>query len=285
MMKSKPYLKSLANPALLFSLVLLLAGCENQIPPTYQEKNIPFLIKQICKDEYKLDVTTKRVGSTLWIYAPMEKILHKEYGLSEDKIFDEEIMNKLRNILTTAGRVLISSDNTPDFFALLASDINIGLDYTIIGNTLDIKKSYAGFIPWTEANRRYVMRFKLSPESVGDTTGSHFEASDIKLPDFLAEQIAQRIGMQLQGENLKEYFKVEKSEGRFDKGTFMFEYAIQQIATPGKEIDMKKEILNIISYCLHTYEFKDFYMVGLKNSVTGDELTLNQAAIWEKPID
>ena len=286
-MRLKPSLKNSEKVALLFNLALCLnlAGCQSQIEPTYKEKDIPYFVKQICKDEYRLDVTTKRTATTLWIYAPLTKILDKEYGIKEDKIFDEEMLDKLRNILTTIGRVLISSDNTPEFFALLASDINIGIDYIVIGNVLDIKKSYAGFLPWTEANRRYVIKLKLDPEAIGDTTGKHLEAYDVKLPDFLSEQIAQRIGVQFQEEGRKKYFKVEKAEGKFLNDTFILEYAIQQIAKPDKEIDIKKEILNTITYCIKTYEFKDFSLLELTDLVRQDKLVLNKAAIWARPTE
>jgi hypothetical protein len=262
-------------------------SCQGKIEPTYKEKDIPSIVKKICKDEYGLDVTTQRTHNTLWIYAAVEKILHKDYGVKKDKIFDEELVDKLRNILNTVGRVLISSDNTPDFFALVASDVKIGLDYTIIGNVLDIKKSYAGFIPWTEANRRYVLKFQIAPSAIGDYEGWHLKAYDIKLPDFLAEQIAQRIGLSLQEENLKNYFQVEKSEGKFSDGIFTFEYAIKQIAQSEKEkeIDIEKTALNTIAYCLKTYEFKDFSGVTVKNLISGNTLELNQAAILTKPTD
>jgi hypothetical protein len=242
------------------------------------------MVKQICKDEYNLDVTTKRTSTTLWIYAPLNKILHKEYGLTEGKIFDEGMTDKLRNILTTIGRVLISSDNTPDFFALVASDINIGLDYTLIGCVLDIKKSYAGFIPWTEANRRYVMRFKITPEAIGDKTGQHLEAYSITLPDFLAEQIAQRIATKFQEEGLKKYFKLTKSEARFSNDAFVFEYAIERIAEPNKKIDIKNEVLNTVTYCIKTYEFRDFLLVEINDLTGKDKTLLSREAIWSRPM-
>lgn len=265
--------------------IIFLSGCQGKIEPTYKEKDIPSIVKKICKDEYGLDVTTQRTHNTLWIYAAVDKILHKDYGVKKDKIFDEELMDKLRNILNTVGRVLISSDNTPDFFALVASDVKIGLDYTIIGNVLDIKKSYAGFIPWTEANRRYVLKFQIAPSAIEDYGGWHLKAYDIKLPDFLAEQIAQRIGLPFQEENLKDYFRVEKSEGKFTQRVFTFEYAIKQIAPPEKEIDIEKTVLSTIAYCLKTYEFKDFSGVIVKNLISGDTLELNQAAILTKSTD
>lgn len=288
MMRLKPSSKNSAKPALLFNftlfLLLFLSSCSKPIEPTYKEEDIPYLVKQICKDEYNLEVTTQRTTTVLWIYAPLSKILHQDYGTKEDKIFDEEMSDKLRNILTTIGRVLISSDNTPEFFALTASDINLGLDYTIIGNVLDIKKSYAGFIPWTETNRRYVIGFRIAPEAIGDSSGTHLQVYEINLVDFLAEQIAQRIGAQFQGEERKKYFKVEKSKGSFRNDTFIFEYSIEQILKPPKEIDIKKEILNTITYCIKTYEFKDFTMVEINDLIRQDKLILSNATIWARPI-
>jgi hypothetical protein len=288
-MRLKPSLKNTENPALLFSIIfsiiIFLSGCSAEIKPTYKEEDIPRIVQEICKKEYGLDVITKRAPSTLWIYAPVSKILHKEYGIKPDKLFDDEMSDKLRNILTTVGRVVISSDNAPEFFALLASDTKLGLDYTIIGNILDIKKSYAGFIPWTEANRRYVMKFKASPEAIGDSTGVHFLAYDIKLQDFLGEQIAQRIAVRFREEGLDKYFKVEKSEGKFNNGTFTFAYQINQIAEPHKKINILKEILNTVTYCLKTYEFTDFSGVELHNLATQEKLILNKEGVLERPMD
>lgn len=284
-MRSRQFSRILARPALLFSLasLLLVAGCQSRIEPTYKESDIPSIIKKICQDEYKLDVTTKRTDSTIWIYAPMTKMLHKDYGKQEGKIFDEDLIEKLRNILITIGRVLISSDNTPDFYALTASDINLGIDYTLMGSVLDMKKSYAEFIPWPEANRRYVIKFQLSAEAIGDKTGAHVKTYSIKLPDFLADQIAQRIAASLQEENLKTYFQVDKCEGRYDKNVFYFDYNIKQLAKPKEEIDLSKKMLDTISYCLQTYEFSNFSGVVLTDLATQSRMDFNKAAILGRP--
>lgn len=267
MMKSKRYLKSLARPALLLSLAVLtalpLCGCSKPIEPTYKEENMPDIVKQICRDEYALDVTTTRTENTLWIYAPISKMIHKEYGIKEDKLFDDEMLTKLRNVLTVIGRVLVSADKTPEFFALVAADVNLGLEYMLVGTALDIKKSYAASIPWTEANRRFVVKLKLVPEAVGDLAGTHLNTYDIKLPDFLADQIAQRINAHFQEENLKKYFKVQSLGGRYSGSRFIIDYTIEQIMQPDKEIDVRKEVLGIVAYCISTYEFKDFSEIQL----------------------
>mgnify|MGYP001584891944 FL=1 len=277
----------MVKSALLFSLLICISfsGCQNPTESTYKEEDIPYLVKKICKEEYGLDVTTKRTDTTLWIYAPLTKILDKEYGIKEGKMFDSEMMDKLRNILTTIGRVLISSDNTPEFYALLASDINLGIDYTLIGSVLDTKKSYANFIPWTEANRRYIIRLALAPQAIGDSSGEHLNAYDVKLPDFLAEQIGQRIGARFQEEEWKKYFKVDKSEGRFANNTLIVEYSISEIAKPNKEIDIREEMLNIIAYCLKSYEFKDFSGIELSDLAKQDKLILGSQAILARPTE
>lgn len=287
MMKSKLFLKNSIKSALRFSLFLSIFfyGCQSNIEPTYKENDIPAVVKKICLNEYNLDVTTQRTPTTLWIYAPLEKILHKDFGTDSEKIFDEEISEKLRNILTAIGRVLISCDNTPEFYALVASDINIGLDYTIIGNVLDLKKAYAGFTPWTESNKRYVIKFSTNSEAVKDLTGLHLKAYDITLPDFLANQIAQRINTYFQDVERKKYFKVEKSEGEFNNGNFIFSYSINQTSNSPQRIDIVKEILKIISYCLKTYEFKAFSSVEINGASGQDKFTLSKEAILAIPED
>jgi len=287
-MKSRRFSRNSAKSVLLLVSVFFavwLQGCSTDIPPTYQEKDIPYLVKKICKEEYGLNVTTRRTQTTLWIYAPVEKILHKDYGVKEDKIFDEELSDKLRNILTTIGRVLISSDNTPEFYALQTSDIDLGIDYTMIGSALDTKKSYSGFIPWTEANRRYVIKFKLAPEAVNDKTGAHVKYYDITMAEFLTDQIAQRIGAAFQDENMRKYFEVQKSEGQFKDGTFRFIYAIKQIGNPPEPVSIRKKIIEIATYCIQTYDFKDFTAIEFVDELKDDTLLLNRGAMWARPKD
>lgn len=280
-MKLKRYLKNSAKAALLFSLALLALGCSARIEPSYKEKDIPEVVKRICKDEYNLDVVTIRTGNTLWIYAPLNKILDKDFGAAKDKFFDEEVADKLRNILTTIGRVIISSDKAPEFFALLASDINLGLDYTIIGNVLDTKKSYAGFLPWTEANKRFVINIQANPEAIGDKTGVHLKAYDIKLPDFLAKQIAQRIELNFRQKKNADNFEVTSVVSEFLNKSFTFDLNIKKIGPEAEKIELIDEALKIAAFVIDSYEFKDFEALTLRDlnsnkSITFGKLTLEK---------
>jgi len=278
-------MNSVKSALLLFSFFLYvnLSGCQNSLEPTFKEEDIPYFVKQICKNEYKLDVIIKSTETTLWIYVPLAKILHKDYGIKEDKILDENMTDKLRNILSTVGRVVLSSDKAPEFFALWASDINIGLDYILIGNVLDIKKSYAESLPFTELNKRYVMKFNINPEAIQDTQGRHIKPYNITLPDFLTQQIIQRISVEFQGEGLKKYFKVEKVDGIFNNDAFILEYSIKPLLKPDRPIDVMKKVLGTVTYCIKIYEFQDFSRVEINDLVTQEKLVLNKAAILAGP--
>ncbi|MBN2831419.1 MAG: hypothetical protein JXL82_03995 [Candidatus Omnitrophica bacterium] len=287
MTKLKLSSKNSARSALLLLNIIpfVLCGCFSPKEHTYKEEEIPQIIEKICKEEYGLNVVTKRAENTLWIYAPMERILHKDYGTTPDKIFDEDMSGKLRDILITTGRVLMSSDNTPAFFGILASDTNLGINYTLIGNTLDMRMSYSGFIPWTESNRRYIIKFEQAPQAIGDTSGLHFNPYNVDMADFLALQISQRIGWHFQNERIKEYFKVERSEGKFENGTFYFDYYIEEISRPKQKIKIRDEILGIVSYCLKTYGFEDFSTVMLTDLRAQEKLYYPKKEILSWPTE
>ncbi len=283
MKRLKPSSKNSVKHVPLFSFLFFLSiffyGCQADLEPTYKEKDIPYIIKQICKEEYNLDVTTKRTTNTLWIYAPLDKILDKNYGIIKDKIFDEEMMAKLRNILITVSRVLINSDNTPEFFALLASDINIGLDYTIIGNILDMKKSYSGSLPWIEANKRYVYKMQLAAEAIGDTTGTHLVAYNIKLPNFLADQIAQRLVSQFNKDDTKNNLTMEQVKSNFEDGSFKFHIDTEKTEKPQEYIDITKEVLKIFTFVIQNYNFDDFETVEIHDLNSGKKINYGRLTL------
>jgi len=262
MTRSKRSLKSSIRLALLsctLSCLLLLSGCRPpEVEHTYREKDIPSAIQKICKEEYGLDVAVTRSDKTLWIYIPLSKILHSEFGNDPDKIFDETMQEKSRNVLTATSRVLLSADKTPECFVMVVSDIENGLDYTITANCLDIKKSYVGAIPWMEANRRFVIGLSTNPKAIGDRLGSHLKPYDISLVDFLAAQIAQRIRYRFQEDDLKKQFSLAGVSGKYSGDTFFISYSLKRPPAGKTKADPTEEMLRIAAYCLQTYDFKDF---------------------------
>lgn len=287
MMRLKPFSKNSANPALLlFSLSLItlfFSGCSSEIPPTYKEKDIPFFIQKICKEEYSLEVTTAMAGKTLWVYAPISKMIHQDYAVTKEKLFDDKMSEQLRNVMTSIGRVLISSDRAPDFYFLVISDIGErGLDYTLIGNVLDIKKSYANFIPWSEMNKRYIEKLENSPQALGDTRGEHIQPYDITLRGFIAAQIAQRIENRFRQEDFKDIYTVKAVTAQFTPETLIInaDIVMQEMRLfKTNNDDITKESLKITAQVLRAYDFRDYQDVQINDILNGKSTVYSRAAV------
>ncbi|MCM8792273.1 MAG: hypothetical protein NC826_03895 [Candidatus Omnitrophica bacterium] len=277
MMRLKLSLKNTVRAVLWFSISTIFLKCSFPTEPTYKKKEIAKKIEEICQREYNLKVITKSSHNTLWIYTPLPRLLHNNFGIDKEKFLDEEVTNQLRRIIITIGRVFLSADTPPEFYGIIASDINIGIDYILIGNTLDIKKSYAGFLPWPEANRRYLVKMEINPEAISDETGDHINPYDIKLEDFLTQQIAQRITMRFQDEELKRYFQADKVSGNFDNETFIFEYKIKKLKD--SKFKIEDEIIKIISYVLNSYEFEKYLNVEIKDVYSNNKIILSKAKL------
>lgn len=286
MMRLKQFSKNSVKPALPFSLILItifIFACSSEIPPTYKEKEIPNFIKKICKEEYNLNVTTRVVGNTLWVYAPIPRIIDKDYTITKEKFFDDEMNDKLRKIMTSIGRVLISSDRAPEFYCLVISDIEErGLDYTLIGNVMDVKKSYAGFIPWAETNRRYVRKLENAPLAIGDTEGTHIKPYDINLPEFLAYQISQRIEDRFREDDLKYLYQINAIRAHFTPTTLVINADIKKqemrIITSQNDY-LTKEALKIVASVIKAYDFRDFTNVEINDSQNGKSTIVNRATV------
>jgi len=176
---------------LLFSFVLiLLFSCT--VPATYSRKNIQKSIKNICKDEFKIEVKVKFSGETLWVYAPLSKLIN------EDGQWNKEVQDIRVKIFHALGRVFLSMDNPPKLYCLLASDIQgKGLDTYTIGYIPDMIKFDLGFIDFTERDKRVVFLSFPNPDAIGDVGGDHIKEYDISTGEFIAYLVRQ---------NIKEYF-------------------------------------------------------------------------------
>lgn len=256
---------------------LLLSGCFS-IKPTYTKEKIVEAITNLCEAEYKIRPRVWLLGETVWIYMPLPRLVTK------DVQFDRENLEKINKVIIGTSRVLLSMKPRPQFMALVASDTaEYGIDYTIITWIPDIVKYQLQFISRDEFSRRNVMRIIENPQAIGDTQGTHLERQDIKLGDFLTEQIKQRIHLKFNlDNNLKESFKLESVEAVFDKDIFKFSCDIKLIkASPQSPMNTQEEIAKIVAYVLKEYDFKDFLMVEIENTATGEKSEFTQLALKE----
>ncbi len=290
MMKSKLFSKSLVKAGLkILPLVLFLSACNSSVSPSFLKEDITQAVKDICKKEYKLDLSTRLIGSTLWVYLPLEDIISKpakpekyiERFLLEDQknsldekvlkvnylvkptaekekqqeiAIDKSINEKIFNVLQVIRRVLFSMDNSkkdkPLFFCIVTSDIKNGLEIKQIFHLMDLKKLSYGLISQSEYQHRIVQETAISAQIIGDKEGNHLDYREITLEEFIADQIQGRIKLKFQKPEVE------------------------------KNADIDREVLKITAYTLDAYGFKDFTLVEMTNLATGAKAILNQKAVF-----
>ena len=295
MMKLRLSLKNLARRVLnLCIIACLIGGCSSSTAPTYQKEDIEKSIRDICKNEYQLDVKVKLAGSTLWIYVPVEGLIEKsdkpekftekfnieqnkgefangnfkfDYSIkpipeqekSQDFKYNKKVLENINNVWKVLRRVVFSmkcaKGEELKFYSLIFADMNMGVEIKELSYYLDLKKVSYGYISWEEYQHRSIVEQNLAPEAIQDREGVHINYKDITLEEFILAQIQQRIKL-----------KFQKPE-------------------VDTNIDIDTEILKVVEYTLKTYNFKGFSQVELNNLLTKARVILNQAAIWEKPIE
>jgi len=296
MMRLKRYSKNSAKTGLLslYFLSLLFLGCTASTEPTFIKENIADSIREICETEYNLQIKTKLIGETVWVYLPVEEILKEsakpqkysekfEIGLLENKFsndslqleysiksipeiqktqqaeYNKSVAEKMNNVWKVLRRVILSMDNTrpdiPKFYCVITADIRNGFELIDTFYYLDLKKVTYQFISWGEYQHRAIQEVVQSSEIFADTYGLHVKYKDITWEDFLAAQIKHRIKL-----------KFQKPE-------------------VGQDADIDKEIIKAIVYTLKTYDYRNFRIVEAANLLTNNKITLNQGAIWARPTE
>lgn len=255
---------------------LLVTGCR-PAQPTYSKKSIEEAIIALCKKEYNTQPKVWLLGETLWIYIPQPQLITKEAQ------WNKETIEKVNKVKMGACRVVLSMNPRPKFMAVVASDIGeYGIDCTIINWINDIIKVQLQNISRDEFFRRSVIKIEDNPRALFDREGKHIEKKDIKLEDFLVEQIAQRINASFTSEaKFKDYFQVGKTSGFFNEDTLRINADIKQIKTPPTPIDMEKEIARIVAYVIKAYELKELLLVEIENTATGQISVFSRAALKE----
>lgn len=295
MTRSRPSSRKPARPGLsnkLFlslALFFILCGCSSSTSPTFLTENIADAIRDICKKEYSIDLKSRLVGHTLWVYLPVENMFTKtesgekfperfsvDYAQGEFNQegnfnmeylvrpvpetlkpsgykYDKDVLGKVNNVWKVLRRVIFSTDpgkpDAPKFFYMITADIKNGFEIQELFYSLDLKKVSYDFISWSEYQHRSIQETQISPFIIGDREGSHIIYRDISMKEFLAKQIAHRVKLKFQKPEVE------------------------------KNADIDREIYKIIVHTLKIYNFKDFSAVELDNLLTRDKAVLKKADV------
>jgi hypothetical protein len=200
--------------------LLNLSGCA----PSFPKGHVEEAIVKICKKEYKIDVKAKTAGKTVAIYLPLPNLL--DFNLAITK----EAGDRINDVVLTVSRVTLSTDAKYDFYCIIAHDVRVPeVQIIVIKSVDDIKRFLLNDVSRGEYSKRMLVDMRLSPQAqkegavkevfdkmkldtewqdqvmddffrseptaIGDIGywNDRFYIKDITMPEFLAEQIAGRI--------------------------------------------------------------------------------------------
>ena len=267
--------KNKSFPIIAILIALLLPGCLS-IEPTYNKEKIVEAITALCKSEYSVEPRVWLLGESVWIYLPLSRLITKSLD------WDKENTEKINKVMIGTSRVLLSMKPRPQFLVFIASDTQeYGLDYVSISWIPDIVKYQLQLISRDEFGRRHVTKIKENLAAIADLNGDHIDKKEIKLPDFLAAQIGQRINNKFTLDaKIKDCFEVKDVYGIFQEDTFEIHADIKQTKPlPQGTINIQEEMNKIIAYVIREYDFKDFLLVKIENPATGETTSYSRLAL------
>ncbi|MFC1621678.1 hypothetical protein ACFL2G_05205 [Candidatus Omnitrophota bacterium] len=143
------------------ALLITLSSCT---PATYSKEKVEESIKNLCKEEYDLDITTRITGSTLGVFIPIEGLIGKDLKL------DQEAGEKIEDVALSIHRVSMSTDRPLKFYTLTARDIDMpGAEFVLTGYTYDVVRVRLLDISRGEYHKRILRDFRFNPVIAGET--------------------------------------------------------------------------------------------------------------------
>ena len=256
--------KNVLKTLLISFILIFLSSCT--VPSTYSRKNIQKAIRNICKDEFNVDVKVRFSGETIWIYAPFEELI------TEDGQWNEKAQSSRVKIFLTLGRVFLSMDNPPKLYCLLASNTKgIGLDTYTIGYIPDMIKFDLGFISLKERDKRVVFLSFPNPSAIDDAKGDHIQEYDISVGEFIAYLVRQNLEKKFSTPALNKNFQLRKVSTHYWINNLKVNFDIkatkyqEDLINPFDEARRTtKEILDIYNSA------RDIAEIEINNLLTGD---------------
>ena len=292
-------------------ILCFLAGCS----PTYPKNRFKESIVRLCKKEYKLDVKVETIGRTIAIYVPLTDVIDFTFAITQTA------SEKINDVILSVSRVALSTDATFDFYCIIAHDIRIPeIQIVIIKSVDDVKRFLLNDISRGEYSKRMIVDIRLNPQSqkeraikevfsrmnldekwqdqvmndffraeptsLGDIGywNDRFYIKDIALPEFLAEQIANRVRLDFKEEKaLSEAFFMRSSRGSYaaapKRRSFKFDIMAEDktLGGLGKEdasAKIQETALRIASQVLRNYKFEDYDYIDIVDEKSGETLNV-----------
>jgi hypothetical protein len=167
---------------LLALLILTSSGCKKFLAASYPGAKIAEATVAIAKTDYKKTVEARRAGSSLQIMYPYTGSIE-----SETAGLDPKAADALDDLLQAGTRVVLSTDDPPEFLEILLWNPDTGQSFAVWRYVPDIRRFMHTDYPTLESIERMVM-IREDPEHEDS-----FWPRPATEKEFLARQIIQRV--------------------------------------------------------------------------------------------
>ena len=255
-------------------LCLLTTGCGPKY--SYPGSKVPTAIEDINRKEYKIESAARVVGKTVGAVVYVDSMVDAKGQVSKDV---HETMGKIMQAVT---RVALSTDLPLDFCTVVIRDKQHDNELVITRSLDDTKRANAEAIGIEESINRTVFgqgKYKRDAEHPNS-----FVLKEVKLENFLNEQIVQRIRFSFSKDANPEEMLHNSIlvDGVFDNelGKRSFRFSMISIKTdnPKKNI---LSIFRIINDVLKSYSFNDFDKVEIQDYLNRKKLVVDRQTILD----
>lgn len=221
---------------------------------------------ELCQKEYGIDVSVQIVGKTIGVQVPLEKLFDSTLKLSP------EVGDTLDGVVLATSRAVLSTDDPPDFYVVVARDKRIpGVELKLIRYVQDIRQLNYGNVSRDEYTKRMLFEFGLGL-GIFEGEGERFHLDEVTLEGFLADQMAQRIKSRLEGAtDLKNSLEVRSIRGEFISSSFLLTLDVQkrdidlwESLGSGEEKEILEAALSEVLEVLQGYHFTAFEKVEIR---------------------
>lgn len=227
----------------------------------------------MCKEQYSLGVIAKLVDNTLGVYLALDDMLDPNFGLTK------EAGEKIGNVVLVIQRAVLSTNAGIEFYTITVADKKLpSMEFQMTVHVMDIKRALTMDISRGEYYERISREMKLNLDDLGNS--EEFTVKPIKLPDFLAEQISERLKYKFEKDKT---LKVTKIYGEFKQGGFLFNLDIVNktddklgYLNPEKNEEILEKSFELIDFVIRRYEFKDFKDIEIRNAGNREVLRLKK---------
>jgi len=301
------------------STLFFSSGCSEI---TYPKEGLAESVVKLCKKEYDIDIDVHLAGKTLVIYLPLTNLFNLQLAISESA------QDKIQNVLLSASRIVFSTDAGIEFYCIIAQDTRLPeIQFVIIKYVDDAKRAFFHDISRGEYYKRSLIDINENPQAKKEKAitdvfdkmklgkewqekvmddffrgspsslkgigywNEKFYVKDITLPEFLAEQIANRIRLKFrETEHLTKY-ALRSVSGKFiekeDTGIFFISFNAELLlfaADPDEkktiERDIFTNVVEVLSEVIYGYKFRDFNFAEITEISSNTKLTISKEDIY-----